>query len=175
MPTTPIPSAVLVPVYRDERADLRVALVVRGAHGLHGGQLGFPGGKVEPGDGSLVETALRETEEEVGLPRGEVRVLAELEPVDTHSTGFRVHAFVARVPADVLWRPRSGEIDGVVTPRLADVADRAQRREQELWSPGWPEARVAECVPVEGHLLWGLTLRLLDAVAPRLLAGEWDV
>lgn len=171
----PIPSAVLVPVYRDERGALRVVLVVRGAHGLHGGQLGFPGGKVEPGDASLLETALRETEEEVGLARAEIRVLAELEPLDTRSTGFRVHAFVARVPADVVWRPRTGEIDGVVTPRLADVVDPALRREEELVFPAWPEPRAAECVPVEGHRLWGLTLRLLDGVAPRLLTGEWEV
>lgn len=175
MAGTPIVSAVLVPVYRDEEGELRVVLVVRGAHGLHGGQLGFPGGKAEPGDGSLLETALRETEEEVGLARAEIEVLGELEPLDTRSTGFRVHPFVARVPADVVWRPRAGEIDGVVTPRVADVADPDLRREEELSSPGWPEPRVAECVPVEGRRLWGLTLRLLDGVAPRLLAGEWEV
>ncbi|HET8607997.1 MAG TPA: CoA pyrophosphatase [Gaiellaceae bacterium] len=156
---TPIASAVLVPVYRDEAGELRVVLVVRGAHGVHGGQLGFPGGKAEPGDASLLETALRETEEEVGLARVEIRVLAELEPLDTRATGFRVTAFVARVPADVLWRPRAGEIDGIVTPRVADVAGRLD----------------ADSVPVEGHRLWGLTLRLLDLVVPRLSAGEWQV
>lgn len=171
----PIPSAVLVPVYRDEQGELRVLLVVRGAHGLHGGQLGFPGGRAEPEDASLLETALREAEEEVGLGRGDVEVLAELDAIDTHSTGFRVHAFVARVPRDARWRPRAGEIDGVVTPRLADLVDPAQRREEELTFPAWPEPRRAVCVPVETHRLWGLTLRLLDSVAPRLLDGEWEV
>lgn len=175
MATEPIASAVIVPVYRDGAGDLRVVLVVRSAHGLHGGQLGFPGGRVEPGDASLLATALRETEEEVGLARAEIELLAQLEPFDTRSTGFRVHPFVARVPADVLWRPRAGEIDGVVTPRVADVADPGRRREEELSFPAWPEPRVAVCVPVEGHRLWGLTLRLLDGVAPRLLAGEWTI
>lgn len=171
----PIPSAVLVPVFRDEAGDLRVLLVVRGAHGLHGGQLGFPGGKVEPEDASLVETALREAEEEVGLARADVEVLAGLDAVDSRATGFRVHAFVARVPADAEWRPRAGEIDGVVTPRLADLVDLSRRSEHAFVVPDRPEPYRAPGVPVEAHVLWGLTLRLVDLAGPRLLAGEWEI
>jgi 8-oxo-dGTP pyrophosphatase MutT (NUDIX family) len=73
-----------------------VVVVVRGAEGVHGGQLGRPGGKREPGDRSLLETALREAGEEIGLERGEVVVVAELEPLETRATGFRVHPLLAR-------------------------------------------------------------------------------
>jgi 8-oxo-dGTP pyrophosphatase MutT (NUDIX family) len=166
---------VLVPVYRDEADALRVVLVVRGEGGRHGGQLGFPGGKVEEGDGTFLETALRETEEEVGLARPEIEVLAELEPLATRATGYVVHPFLARVPADVVWRPREGEIDAVVTPLVAEVADRTRRRLGRFATPRSPTGIVASCVPVEGHRLWGLTLRMLDDIAPRLLAGEWAV
>lgn len=173
--TLPRASAVLVPVYRDERGDLRVVLVVRGVQGIHGGQLALPGGKPEPADRGLRDTALRETEEEIGLPADDIEVIAELDPVDTRTTGWRVHPFLARVPANARWRPQPGEIAAVVTPLASALADPARRRTRVLSFPTWPQPRPAECVDVDGHLLWGLTLRLLDTVLPRLLAREWAV
>ena len=165
----------LVPLFRDE-GELRLVLVVRGALGAHGGQLGLPGGKRELGDASLLETALRETEEEIGLARSDVEIVAELAPVDTRTTGFRVHPYLARVRPPVRWRFAPGEIAGVVTPLVRTLADPAARREQLFSFPSWPEPRRVDCIPLEdGHLLWGLTLRLLDAVVPRLLAGEWGI
>jgi ADP-ribose pyrophosphatase YjhB (NUDIX family) len=91
-------SAVLVPVFRDGEGELRVLLVVRGRPGVHGGQLGLPGGRAEPYDSSPLETALREAEEEIGLPPSEVKVLASLEPIDTRTTGVS-RAFVSRPSA----------------------------------------------------------------------------
>jgi len=174
-PTPPRASAVLVPVYRDDHGDLRVVLVVRGTEGIHGGQLALPGGKPEPTDRGLRDTALRETEEEIGLSAGDIEVIAELDPVDTRTTGWRVHPFLARVPATARWRPMPGEITAVVTPLARALADPTRRRTEMLSFPTWPQPRPAECVDVDGHLLWGLTLRLLDTVLPRLLAGEWTV
>jgi 8-oxo-dGTP pyrophosphatase MutT (NUDIX family) len=168
-------SAVLVPVFRGGDGELRVIMVVRGSRGLHGGQLGLPGGRSEPQDASPLETALRESEEEIGLPRSEVEVLASLAAIDTRTTGFRVHPYLARVrPRE--WRLAPGEISGVVMPLVRSLADRSERRQRTLSFPTWTEDRLVECVPVEGGLfLWGLTLRVLDPVLPRLLAGEWDV
>jgi 8-oxo-dGTP pyrophosphatase MutT (NUDIX family) len=98
------PAAVLVPVFRDADGELRLVLVVRGARGVHGGQLAFPGGKQEPQDDSPLETALREADEEIGLAREDVEFVAGLEPVDTRTTGFRVHPFLARVHGPRRWR-----------------------------------------------------------------------
>jgi 8-oxo-dGTP pyrophosphatase MutT (NUDIX family) len=172
---SPTPSAVLVPVFRDDEEELRLVLVVRGPAGVHGGQLSLPGGKQEPDDASLLDTALRETKEEIGLVRNEIEVLAALAPVDTRTTGFRVHPFLARVRAPERWSLAAGEIAGVVTPPVRTLADPAARSEAVLSFPSWPEPRRVECVPLDGHVLWGLTLRLVDAVLPRLLAGEWIV
>ena len=168
-------SAVVVPVYRDDDGDLRVVLVVRGARGIHGSQLALPGGKPETADRSLLETALRETEEEIGLPSRDIDVIAVLDPVDSRTTGWRVHPFLARVPAGARWRRRPGEISAVVTPLASTLADPARRRNELFAFPTWPQPRMAECVDVDGHLLWGFTLRLLDTVLPRLLAGEWEI
>src|SRR6266536_2071405 len=105
----PTPAAVLVPVFRDDADELRLVLVVRGPLGLHGRQLGLPGGKHEPRDASLLDTALRETEEEIGLPRGDIEIVAELEPIDTRTTGFRVHPYLAQIHPPPRWRLAPGE------------------------------------------------------------------
>lgn len=165
----------LVPVFRDEAGELRLLLVVRGEHGVHGGQIGLPGGKPEAGDADLLATALREAHEEVGLPQDAVEVVAALEPLDTHATGYRVHAFVCRVPGDTAWEPLPGEIAGILTPRVEALGDPAARRTLPFTSSSYPEPLLVEGVDVEGHVLWGLTLRLLDDVVPRLLAGAWEL
>jgi 8-oxo-dGTP pyrophosphatase MutT (NUDIX family) len=170
------PSAVLVPVFRDREAELRLVLVIRGSQGLHGGQLALPGGAAETHDRSLLDTALREAEEEIGLRRRDVDILAALDPIDSRTSGFRVHPFLARVPPQPEWQVASGEITGVVTPAVRALSDPARRREQRMSFPTWPEDRIVACVEVTGgHLLWGLTLRILDPVLPRLLAGEWAI
>jgi 8-oxo-dGTP pyrophosphatase MutT (NUDIX family) len=168
-------AAVLAPVFRDEAATLRTLLVVRADHGRHGGQLGFPGGKPEPGDADLLATALREAQEEVGLDPALVDVLGALEPLDTRATGYRVHAFVGRVPPDTAWRLDTTEIDGVLTPEVALLGDPERRQTLPFTSRQFPDGLLVEGVDVEGHVLWGMTLRLLDDLVPRLLAGAWDV
>ncbi len=166
-------SAVLIPVYRDAD-DVRIVLIERGAGGMHGGQVALPGGKPEPGDASLLDTALREAEEETGLLRSQVTVLAALDPVDTRTSGFRVHPFLARVPGDVCYRPRDGEVAAVFTASARRILDPASRCTRTLDFRGWAEPQSVECVLLEDHrLLWGLTLRILDPLLPRLLAGEW--
>lgn len=171
-----IASAVLVPIFRDERGELRVLLVQRGMRGVHAGQLGFPGGKREPTDRSLLETALRETEEEVGLVRDRIEVLTSLDPLDTRATGYRVHPYLARIVPPPRWRLAEGEIAGILTPTLQALTDPRARQDRELSFADWPKGIRVACVLLDdGRLLWGLTLRLLDSLVPRLLAGEWDI
>lgn len=163
-----------MPLFRDDEGELRLVLVVRGALGRHGQQLSLPGGKHEPGDASLLETALRETEEEIGLARDEVEVIVALPPIDTRTTGFRVHPYLARIRRPEGWRLAQGEITAVITPRVRTLADRSRRREHLLCFPTWPEPRRVECLELEdGHLLWGLTLRLLEPLLPQLLSGDF--
>jgi 8-oxo-dGTP pyrophosphatase MutT (NUDIX family) len=172
----PTPAAVLVPLFRDDEGELRLVLVVRGPLGRHGRQLSLPGGKHEHGDASLLETALRETEEEIGLARAEVDVVVALPPIDTRTTGFRVHPYLARIRPPESWRLAQGEITKVITPRVHTLADPSARREELVAFPAWPEPRRVPCLELEdGHLLWGLTLRLLEPLLPQLLNGEFDV
>jgi 8-oxo-dGTP pyrophosphatase MutT (NUDIX family) len=169
-------AAVLLPVYRDGEGRLRLVLVRRSMGGRHGGQLALPGGNREPGDADLRATALRETEEEIGLPADGIDVVAELPPVETRSTGFRIHPYVGRLakpPGE--WRLQAAEIAGIVDVAVDELAAPGAKREQLLEFPTWPEPRMTPVIPIGDDLLWGVTLRILEPVLPRLLSKEWEL
>src|ERR1700761_1556911 len=89
-----IAAAVLVPLYLADD-ELHVVLTRRRADlRRHAGEISFPGGRQDPEDPDLRSTALREAEEEIGLPRESVDVLGELSPVSTFVTGYLIHPFV---------------------------------------------------------------------------------
>jgi 8-oxo-dGTP pyrophosphatase MutT (NUDIX family) len=126
------PAAVLVPVVL--HAELTVLFTQRTAHlKSHAGQVSFPGGRAEPGDASAEFTALRETEEEIGLPARSVEVLARLPDYRTR-TGFCVTPVVGLVRPPLALAPDPREVDEVFEVPLAFLLDPAnqQRRTREL-------------------------------------------
>lgn len=131
----------------------------------HPGQIAFPGGKVDPGDGGPVGAALREAEEEVGLPRDRVEVLGTL-PAHETVTGFTVVPVLARVAAPFDPVPEAGEVDEVFTVPLAHVADPANYAVQSrLWRG---QRRFYYTVPYGPYYIWGATARILRGLADRL-------
>jgi 8-oxo-dGTP pyrophosphatase MutT (NUDIX family) len=175
VPESPSDAAVLAPVFRDADDVLRVLLMLRTDRGVHGGQLGLPGGRPEPGDRDFLATALRETEEEVGLRADQIEVLAALDPLPTLATGWLVHPFLGRIPSEVEWRLQPDEVVRLLMPSVEMLGDPAQRARLSFTSARFPDGLEVEGIDVEGHVLWGMTLNLLDKLVPRLLAGEWDV
>ncbi|HYK99013.1 MAG TPA: CoA pyrophosphatase [Candidatus Acidoferrales bacterium] len=171
----PIASAVLVPIYRDRAGDLQVVLVVRAEHGVHGGQIALPGGVRAETDASLRDTALREAEEEVGLPRTAVEVIDTL-PEVLVPTGFLITPFLARLLVEPpVWRLQEREITEVLTVAVRDLA-REDLQGEELWArPLWPAPLRVRFVRLGPHKLWGATYRILEPLVPRLLAGEWEI
>src|SRR5579859_99765 len=121
-----IESAVLAPLYRDTDGRLGLVFIRRSPFGVHGGQIAFPGGRREPEDPDLLTTALREAEEEIGLDRTSVDVLAALPVVDTIATGFRVAPFLGRLRGPLQpWRRQETEVEEILEVRLADLLDPA--------------------------------------------------
>ena len=164
-----------MPVYRSLAGDLRLILVRRSKGGIHGGQLAFPGGKPEPQDQSLLDTALRETQEEVGLDAGSIQVLEPLPVARTMSSGFRVFPFLARVVVPQQWNYAKREIAEIIEVKVSDLTlpDASDCVIERL--PHWPEPREIEYYRVGPYRMWGLTYRIVKPLVPRLLSGEWDL
>jgi 8-oxo-dGTP pyrophosphatase MutT (NUDIX family) len=167
-------SAVLVPVYRTEDGDLRIVLVRRTNEGVHGGQLAFPGGKPEEEDTSLIDTALREAYEEIGINPTAVKILEHLPIVDTVTTGFQIHPFLAKIRPANPWRRDEKEIDEILDISVKDL--NPDNHEEEMWSfPEWQEPQEVSFFRLGEHKLWGATYRIIKPLLPRLAAGEWTI
>jgi 8-oxo-dGTP pyrophosphatase MutT (NUDIX family) len=152
--------------------DPRLLLIERSAAlRAHAGQLAFPGGKPEPHDSSLLDTALREAAEEVGLPVTDTTVLGRLTPVPTPSN-FLIMPFVGWAPLG--WRPRatSPEVHALVMPSLGELADPARHHDRGRRS--WRgHAYTLHEFAVHDPPLWGATALMVWELLRRLgLAGE---
>ena len=138
----------------------------------HAGQVSFPGGSADPQDATLVDTALREAQEEIGLARDGVEVVGELPVLPLSVTGFRV------TPIAAWWRDPSpirvvdvAEVARVERVALADLVDPANR-----FSSVHPARSFdAPAFEVDGLYIWGFTAMVLDATL-RLAGLEqpWD-
>jgi 8-oxo-dGTP pyrophosphatase MutT (NUDIX family) len=160
----PVASAVLVPLYRDADGT-RVVLTRRRADlRRHAGEISFPGGRRDPADADLAETALREAEEEIGLPRQSVELIGELPPTSTFVTNYLIHPFVASIPAGVAWELSPREVDAVLELTVDDV--RSGRTIATLERRGITFQTDAYAVGED--LIWGATARIVEHLLARL-------
>lgn len=115
-----VPGAVCIPL-REVDGETRVWAIKRPAGSRHhSGEIAFPGGKPDPDDASLLDTALRELDEELGIPRRQVSVLGALVPVPTATSHFYLHPFVVEVEAGVEARPSAAEVAALIDFALVD-------------------------------------------------------
>ena len=156
-------AAVLVPLYghpddpglvfTERRANLR----------RHSGEISFPGGRRDDGE-ELLETALREAEEEIALDRNEVEIAGALPPVGTFVTGYKVYPFVGLIPAELPLAPNPDEVESMLLLRLEELRRgfamrRLVRRGVPIRTPTYL---------VEDNLIWGATARILGSLLERV-------
>jgi 8-oxo-dGTP pyrophosphatase MutT (NUDIX family) len=153
-----VKAAVLVPIV--DRGEPFLVLAKRTEHvGTHRGQISFPGGRLDPSDRGLLEAALRESEEEIGLPRAVVEPLGALDDTETVATQFVITPFVALVRAPVAWQPDGREIEKVIEVPLAALRDRANLRVEYRERAGAQHEVLFW--DYQGETIWGATARIL--------------
>ena len=158
-------AAVLIALYVDG-GDLH-AVFTRRRHDLrsHAGEISFPGGRRDPEDTTLLDTALRETEEEIGLPRDIVRVVGALPPTPTVATNYGVYPFVGLIEPGHVWTPSTWEVDEVLELRLNDL--RAARTRRRLLHRGIPFR--SDVYDISEHaVIWGATARIVGDLLGRI-------
>jgi 8-oxo-dGTP pyrophosphatase MutT (NUDIX family) len=136
-----------------------VPLTLRAGHlARHAGQISLPGGATDPGE-TLIDAALREASEEIGVEPGLVRVLGELTPVHVIVSGFTLHPIVGVADRRPDFRAAPGEVDEVLEVPLDDIQDASRIRSG---------TRLREGVAIEypyfdlhGHQVWGATAMVL--------------
>ena len=136
----------------------------------HAGEISFPGGRHDPQDAHLSDTALREAEEEIGLPRAQVTLLGELPPTSTFATGYLIHPFIGLIPAGQLWRLSPLEVDAVIELPLQRL--RESRTRARLERRGFTFE--TDAYIVDEHLIWGATARIIENLLHRLEAEDLD-
>jgi 8-oxo-dGTP pyrophosphatase MutT (NUDIX family) len=141
-------------VFTRRRADLR----------RHAGEISFPGGRRDPEDADLRETALREAEEEIGLPRGHVSLLGELPAVSTLVTNYVIHPFVGEIPAGLAWRVSEREVDAVLELPLRALRESRTRTQVERRGISFE----TDAYIVDEHLIWGATARIVEQLLERV-------
>ncbi len=159
-----VAAAVLVPLYEDPQGDLRVVLTKRRADlRRHAGEISFPGGRRDPEDSSLSETALREAEEEIGLARSDVALVGALERTSTFVTNYAIHPFVGLLDGSRSWRASQLEVDSVLEPTLSGVRAGATRTRMERRGFAFE----TDAYVFDGELVWGATARILEDLLTR--------
>jgi 8-oxo-dGTP pyrophosphatase MutT (NUDIX family) len=156
-------AAVLVPmhgwpnnpglVFTERRSDMR----------RHAGEVSFPGGRRD-GDEELLQTALREAEEEIGLAPQNVEIVGALPPIGTFVTNYKVHPFVGLIDQGRRFEPNPSEVQSVLVASLDDLqAAYAKRR---LVRRGVPIK--TDTYLIGDKLIWGATARILGDLFARL-------
>ncbi|HEY2772221.1 MAG TPA: CoA pyrophosphatase [Solirubrobacteraceae bacterium] len=161
-------AAVLVPLYVEGGELHAVFTKRRDDLRRHPGEISFPGGRYEEDETDLTATALREAEEEIGLPADAVEILGALQPTPTIATGYAVYPFVGMIEPGRTWTLSAREVAEVLEFSISDLIDGYGRR--RLVRRGLPIR--TDTYLVDDHLIWGATARiladLLDRIGPLL-------
>jgi len=155
-----VPSAVLVPIYY--KGGQYYLLFIKRTEKVkeHKGQISFPGGAYGEGDGTLLNTALRESDEEVGLAPGEVEILGVLDDIVTKTSGYIISPFVALIPWPYQFKINREEVEEIIEVPISVLQDKSCVHQETEIIEG--EAVTSYFYHYQGRVIWGATARILN-------------
>ena len=154
-------AAVLIPLF-ERHGGLHVVYIRRSDHvASHRGQVAFPGGRVDPVDATLLDAALREAHEDVGIHPSTVEVVGAFPTMQTTTSGIVVAPFVGVIPSDAPLKPQISEVAEIFDVPLTALRDPKFRGDYE-WKSDGPASRSSKfpAILYGGQVIWGLTLRI---------------
>ncbi len=153
-------AAVLVPFFERE-GEYHLLFTLRTSHlPTHKGDVSFPGGRADKEDASLLHTALRESEEEVGLHPSDVQPIGPLDDLRTHATDYVVTPYVGVIPYPYDFQPSAWEVAEIFSVPFAFLEDLSNLNDETWLHNG-------ETIPIQtyryqGYKIWGATQRMIQ-------------
>ena len=155
-------AGVLSVIYPSPEDKVHFVLILRKTYkGVHSNQVGFPGGRVEKEDRDLEQTALRETEEEVGIPRSEIQVLKKLTQIYIPPSNFWVYPFLGIMERTPVLIPQEDEVEDILEIDLDEFLSDSCLTTQKL-STSYAENVDVPAFLLNGHIVWGATAMVLS-------------
>jgi len=158
-------AGVLALFYPDLEKRWHLALIERVSHNpndRHSGQISFPGGRFEEEDQTLLRTALRETEEEIGVDTSSVKVLGALTDLYIPVSNYQVHPFVGILSHTPTFSPQWDEVQSIVETPLDILCDPATRQRTDLRLSDHIVLKNVPFFNVSGKVIWGATAMMLS-------------
>jgi len=152
--------------------DWRLTLIRRTSHNpadRHGGQISFPGGKREDEDTDLSQTALRETEEEIGVDAADIRLLGKLSDLYIPVSNFLVHPYVGYLGYVPSFRPQASEVAQVITVPVTTLITPDSRQLTDIAISSQLTLRDVPHYAVDSHVVWGATAMIISE-----LVAVWE-
>ncbi|OUS02524.1 coenzyme A pyrophosphatase [Flavobacteriales bacterium 33_180_T64] len=155
-------AGVMALFYPDLKSETHLVLILRKAYkGVHSAQVGFPGGKYEANDPHLEYTALRETEEEIGVPIQSVEVLKQMTQLYIPPSNFTVAPFLGITHKTPCFIKQEDEVEDLIEVKLTDFMDDTNTADVSVMTSYDLELEVP-AFELNGHVVWGATAMMLS-------------
>ena len=160
----PREAAVTALFYPNKDNQTFLILILRKTYkGVHSAQIGFPGGKVEPEDKDLKDTAKRETEEEVGVPYDDIQIIKKMTTAYIPPSNFNVHPFIGYLEDTPKLIKQDDEVEDIVLVDIDDFLNEDSLIEETLTTSYATELTVP-AFHLNGHVVWGATAMMLSEI-----------
>ncbi len=158
-------AGVMALFYPNKNNDTCVALILRNTYkGVHSAQVGFPGGKLEQQDNNdLLQTALRETEEEIGIPKTDIKVIKTLTPLYIPPSNFMVYPYMGYLEKTPRFQKEEAEVQDVIEVTLSAFLNPKNLITTKVATSYNVEVNVPAFM-LNGHVVWGATAMMLSEI-----------
>ncbi len=165
----PQEAGVMAVFYPDIEMETRLVLILRKTYkGVHSNQVGFPGGRVEESDKDLRDTALRETEEEVGIPQNEIEVIKKLTRLYIPPSNFWVQPYLGLMQKTPKMIAQESEVEKILEVKLSDFLNDENVITENL-STSYAKEIEVPAYSLNGYVVWGATGMMLSEIRELLL------